>query len=255
MRIRKLLPWLNEKIQNDYEHDSGDMYYKECEISSRANPAISGSQKNIIKIITDEPMSQSEEDALRFEGYSIKLAEIIAYSTPQFAVGIFGGWGTGKTTLMRMIEKQLKIRDNGDILVVWFDAWKYENEKYLAVVPFIRTIETEVENRVREESKADRLRQVGINNAERWNKVRKGLEKTLNAFIESTNLSLGIGSYGSVGEINLSKFRDTLKADGHPIEINNEHIYYHHKHVTDYLKNALDELRHSKIGKILILGL
>ena len=27
-----------------------------------------------------------------------------------------------------------------DILTVWFNAWKYENEKYLAVVPFLRTI-------------------------------------------------------------------------------------------------------------------
>jgi predicted KAP-like P-loop ATPase len=54
-----------------------------------------------IKIITDEP---SSEDALNFKNYSLKLAEIIRNSTPRFSIGIFGGWGTGKTTLMLMTK-------------------------------------------------------------------------------------------------------------------------------------------------------
>jgi len=38
-----------------------------------------------------------------------------------------------------MIEANLK-KEEEDILTVWFNAWKYENEKYLAVVPLLRTI-------------------------------------------------------------------------------------------------------------------
>jgi predicted KAP-like P-loop ATPase len=90
-----------------------------------------------IKIITDEP---ALEDTLDFDRYSQQLAEIIVNSNPRFSIGIFGGWGTGKTTLMKMVEKKLKDNNRDDILVVWFDAWKYEKEKYLAVVPFIRSI-------------------------------------------------------------------------------------------------------------------
>jgi predicted KAP-like P-loop ATPase len=36
---------------------------------------------------------------------SQKLAEIIENSIPRFAIGVFGGWGTGKTSLMQMTKK------------------------------------------------------------------------------------------------------------------------------------------------------
>src|SRR5215212_11363400 len=182
---------------------------------------------NRLKIITDEP---TLDDALDFDRYSKEFANIIINSNPRFAIGIFGGWGTGKTTLMKMIEKKLRDNHGNHILAVWFDAWKYEKEKYLAVIPFIRTIEIELENK---------LIQLKKNNAtiEKWNQVRKGLQKTFNAFIESTNLNVGLGNYGSAA-INLAKFRDVLKAGRHPIEIENETILYH-KHITEYLVDAL----------------
>jgi predicted KAP-like P-loop ATPase len=66
------------------------------------------------------------EDALDFHSYSQKLADIIINSNPRFTIGIFGGWGTGKTTLMMMIEKEL--RNNNEILLVWFNAWRYESQ-------------------------------------------------------------------------------------------------------------------------------
>jgi predicted KAP-like P-loop ATPase len=115
---------------------------------SKTNEHTSDSKtSSTIKIITDEP---TLEDALDFDSYSQQLADIIVNSTPRFTIGVFGGWGTGKTTLMKMIEKKLKDNNRNDILLVWFDAWKYEKEKYLAIVPFIRTIELTVENKVAE---------------------------------------------------------------------------------------------------------
>ena len=62
------------------------------------------SKSSITKIITDEP---TEDDALDFNNYSQNLADIIANSTPRFAIGVFGGWGTGKTSLMQMTKKIL----------------------------------------------------------------------------------------------------------------------------------------------------
>jgi len=41
---------------------------------------------------------------------------------------------------MRMIEKELIDKDREKILTVWFDPWRYEKEKYLAVIPFLRQI-------------------------------------------------------------------------------------------------------------------
>lgn len=196
-----------------------------------------------MKIVTDEP---SLEGVLDFDKYSQKLADIIVNSTPRFCIGVFGEWGTGKTTLMTMIERKIGNRD--DILVVWFNAWKYEKEKHLAVLPFIRTVEIELENKLMQQLK-------GVNNvnsrrnSERWNRVRKQFERTFNAFVESTSLNLGISAGPSAsGAINLARFRDVLKSDGSSIIIDNEAIFYHHKHITEYLEDGLRRLRDPKQG-------
>jgi ABC-type lipoprotein export system ATPase subunit len=53
----------------------------------------------------------------------IHIANVISgTTTPQFVVGIFGKWGSGKTTLMRMIEKELLDKASNTILTVRFDA-------------------------------------------------------------------------------------------------------------------------------------
>ena len=63
---------------------------------------------------------------LTLENYSHNLAEIITNSTPRFSIGMFGGWGTGKTSLMAMTKQFL---DNNDkIVTVWFDAWSMKGK-------------------------------------------------------------------------------------------------------------------------------
>ena len=42
------------------------------------------------------------------------------------SVGIFGTWGTGKSSLLNLIESDLKQRANDDVIVIRFDAWLYQ---------------------------------------------------------------------------------------------------------------------------------
>lgn len=42
------------------------------------------------------------------------------------SVGIFGTWGTGKSSLLNLIEADLKQRANDDVIVIRFDAWLYQ---------------------------------------------------------------------------------------------------------------------------------
>jgi predicted KAP-like P-loop ATPase len=58
-------------------------------------------------------------------------------SEPRFAVGIFGNWGTGKTSLMKMIEENL---DKTNTLTVWFEAWRYDRDTHFALLPFLRQL-------------------------------------------------------------------------------------------------------------------
>jgi predicted KAP-like P-loop ATPase len=66
----------------------------------------SSGENDIIKIIIDDPLTdeQSDEYELDFGSYSHNLANIIKGTKPKFAVGIFGKWGTGKTTLMKSVK-------------------------------------------------------------------------------------------------------------------------------------------------------
>jgi ABC-type Na+ transport system ATPase subunit NatA len=58
------------------------------------------------KILIDESILNG---ALDFPKYSQAFAEIIiTKSKPKFTIGIFGDWGTGKTTLMLMIKNLLE---------------------------------------------------------------------------------------------------------------------------------------------------
>jgi hypothetical protein len=83
------------------------------------------------RILVDDP---AEDPALGFPEYADAFAEVVALSPPRFAVGIFGSWGSGKTTLMRAILKRIENRD--DIIPVWFNAWRYEREEHL-IIPLL----------------------------------------------------------------------------------------------------------------------
>lgn len=66
-------------------------------------------------------------DALDFMPYVETLADIIQTGNTPLTIGVFGTWGSGKTSLMRMVKKQMP----NDFTVAWFDAWKYDKEDSL----------------------------------------------------------------------------------------------------------------------------
>ena len=86
------------------------------------------------KILLDSP---SAEPALDFAQIAKGFAGIITESDPNFAIGIFGGWGSGKTTLMNAIMREL--RCHNDVINVDFNAWRFEREPQL-LIPLLDTM-------------------------------------------------------------------------------------------------------------------
>ena len=84
------------------------------------------------RILLDTP---SREPALGFGPIAQAFADVIQASDPRFAIGVFGGWGAGKTTLMEAIEARLP----AEVLSVRFNAWRYEREPHL-IVPLLDTV-------------------------------------------------------------------------------------------------------------------
>lgn len=122
------------------------------------------------KVLLDEP---APEPGLSFDDYAQAFADIIRESTPQFAIGIFGAWGSGKTTLMHAIKSALAVppaaptgapvrtapqaartwrqrlrsaprspveaTPQSPVIPVWFNAWRYEREDHL-IIPLLDTL-------------------------------------------------------------------------------------------------------------------
>jgi len=86
------------------------------------------------KILLDVPLTTHLE--LGFNQLADAFKDIIERSDPQFAIGLFGGWGSGKTTLMEAIDSRL---NKQTCAIVWFCAWRYQKEEHL-IVPLLDVV-------------------------------------------------------------------------------------------------------------------
>jgi hypothetical protein len=91
----------------------------------KPNPVLS------IKLLDDQPIHLEKDDIFGYKTYKNLLEKAILGTDEPITLGIFGGWGTGKTSLMKMLFESL--RENSGIIPVWFDAWRYQNEPNLLI--------------------------------------------------------------------------------------------------------------------------
>lgn len=82
-----------------------------------------------IKFFSDQPITADREQDVRFGHLDIvnNLKKIILNCPSPFTIGLFGRWGSGKTTILNVLRK--KLQNNKDkIAVMNFDVWKYEGD-------------------------------------------------------------------------------------------------------------------------------
>ena len=89
-----------------------------------------------LRLLLDVP---EDKVVFGFDEYASTLTSAIMGTDPHFTVGIFGGWGCGKTTLLRRIEAQLKSGYSDKALTVFFDAWRYQHEEHM-LLPLLDTL-------------------------------------------------------------------------------------------------------------------
>jgi len=92
--------------------------------------------ENKYVLLGDSPVLEAgRKDGLEFGSYARVLARATIETTNPLTIGIFGHWGTGKTSMMRLMEQV--ISDEPNAAAVWFNAWQYEKEKHL-IIPLTR---------------------------------------------------------------------------------------------------------------------
>ncbi len=118
------------------------------------------------QIILDMPAT---EPGLGFDEYAEAFRGIIQDSAPRFSVGIFGGWGSGKSTLMDRIRGRL---DPDRCIAVEFSAWRYEKEEHL-IVPLLDSIRAAVNEW--SEHRAPTVKELGLKVAKTIGGVTKSI--------------------------------------------------------------------------------
>ena len=77
----------------------------------------------------DEPLEEPEEDLLGVAASAKILAGRLLMVKPPFTVGVYGEWGSGKTTFVTFVSKfldELTATGGAPILFVPFKAWEYK---------------------------------------------------------------------------------------------------------------------------------
>lgn len=136
---------------------------------------------------SDRPISSESDDLLKRSGFSRLLAETIINldRDDTFTVGVFGKWGSGKTSVVKMMLKELEkqqkdAKKDDQIIVVHFEPWNFSDTNQL-LNQFFSRMSSEFKN------KGDAgLRAIG-----------NALEDYSEAFSLATLIS-GLGIWGNI---------------------------------------------------------
>jgi KAP family P-loop domain len=91
--------------------------------------------------ISDAEIRYPTSDLLKFHRYVNPLISILTNpeaDTP-FTIGIFGAWGSGKTSLMRLLDSELESNHKDKFIRVWFNPWMHRSEPNL-LVPLLHAL-------------------------------------------------------------------------------------------------------------------
>lgn len=98
-------------------------------------PDRSTDQPRIIPVIVDVPRPDPE---LGFERFVSAIAAAVVGGSPaQYTVGLYGPWGTGKSSILLSLKDALGSYD--EVTVVEFDSWRHERAQNL-LAPLIYAI-------------------------------------------------------------------------------------------------------------------
>ena len=152
--------------------------------------------KEPIEIISDAPPEEVKFVKFGFEDYARTIAELIANKknkTP-LVIGIYGPWGSGKTTLMETVKSYLEsdVYEAREIYreckTVWFQAWKYDKKDEI-LAGLIEEILKAIKKDKSSEDRINRNFKKAINRVH----IPKGVGKLLKKVINRVHIPKGVG--------------------------------------------------------------
>jgi len=101
---------------------------KQPDVAVSPNPATSAPTN---QFLSDEPISGAVQDRFNRAPFASRIADTIARrpDPSSLVVGIFGPWGDGKTSVLKMMEEELQHHDH--VVVLHFNPWHFQSEDQL----------------------------------------------------------------------------------------------------------------------------
>ena len=83
------------------------------------------------QFVSDEPISGADQDRFNRAPFASRIADTIARrpDPSSLVVGVFGPWGDGKTSVLKMMEEELQHHDH--VIVLHFNPWHFQSEDQL----------------------------------------------------------------------------------------------------------------------------
>lgn len=141
--------------------------------------------------------NETERDFLNFSGVADTVAEIIAQANGRPAsIGVSGAWGTGKSSMIKLVRRSLEERAQGrasQYVFGEFNAWLYQgyDDARAALLEVIAT-------KLAEEAKA---RETGIDKAQNLLRRVNWLRAAKLGAGSALALALGLPPTGAIGEV------------------------------------------------------
>lgn len=133
----------------------------------------------------------TKQDFLNYSEVAELVIDVIRDpSMRPVTVGIFGSWGTGKSTLLNLIEDGLNpTQEGGDFVVVRFDAWLYQgfDDSRAALMEVIASTLMEVAVQSQSPSLFEKAKKLG-------SRVKK--MRVLGLMVEGGALAMGMSAFG-----------------------------------------------------------
>ena len=73
----------------------------------------------------DRPLQNGKDDQLSIKPYAAGLSRFVQSAETPMTIGIQGEWGSGKTSLMKLVLKQVTNESKDTVLTHWFETWQY----------------------------------------------------------------------------------------------------------------------------------
>ena len=105
-------------------------------------------------ISPDVPITKVADDTLNRGVFAQSLATtILQYSFPSsFSIGLYGAWGSGKTSLLNMVLEAVEENDE-DAVILRFNPWLCADSKQL-ITQFFKQLSTAIKLKKSAEAKA-----------------------------------------------------------------------------------------------------